>query len=239
MKAHTLQGSTRDITGRKVKTLRKAGSVPATIYGKKITSESISVSLPAFQKVYASAGETGLIELTVDKTAHPVLIHTVQTDPVDGRILHVEFYQVDLKVNVRTKVPLELVGQSPAVEEKKGVLLSLLTEVEVEALPAELPEKIDVDVSGLLDVDHEIKVSQLKTPPGVTILTDQEVGVVKVDALVSKEAEAQAAEEEAKAAEGAEAETSAKEGAVEEGKEKSDEKQADTTSEKPDNTTKT
>ncbi len=212
MKAHTLNGKKRESLGRKVKHLRMAGELPATVYGKKLTSFSVSVATADFKKVFQEAGETGLIELSVGAETHPVLIHNVQIDPVDERLLHVEFYQVDLKEKVKTKVPLVTVGESPAVAERKGVLLSLLTEIEVEALPTDLPEHIDVDVSSLSEVGQEVTVSQLSIPSGVEILTDKEVALVKVDALVSKEAEAQAAAE-AEAAAAAEAEVAPAAGA--------------------------
>ena len=192
MKQHTIQGKKRNLIGRKVKQLRAQGNIPGTVYGKKESSMSVMVATSDFQRVFKEAGETGLVELVVDGLTHPVLIHNVQRDPVSNAVLHIEFYQVDLKEKVKTKVPLFVVGESPAVSERKGVILSLLTEIEVEALPTDLPEKIDVDVSGLTDIDWEVKVSQLHAPSGVSILTDQTVGVVKVAALVSKEAEAQA-----------------------------------------------
>lgn len=203
MKAHTLQGKKRDLTGRKVKQLRREGVVPATVYGKKLTSTSVAVTTADFQKVYDAAGETGLVELHIGDSVHPVLIHNVQIDPVNESVLHVEFYQVDLKEKVKTKVPLVVVGESPAVSERRGVVLTLLTEVEVEALPTDLPEKIEVDVAKLTDVDQEVKVSELKIPTGVTVITDSGLGVVKIGALVSKEAEAQAAADAAASAEAA------------------------------------
>lgn len=205
MKKYTLQGQKRELVGRKVKNLRAKGIVPATVYGKKIASESIAINASEFLKMYALAGETGLVELSVGSKVSPVLVHTVQKHAVTSELLHVEFYQVDLKEKVHTKVPVVLVGDSVAVAEKKGVLLTISTEVEVEALPAELPEKIEVDVTGLAEVDQELKVSDLKVSGGVTILTEPDVIVVKVGALVSKAAEEQAAAEEA-AAESATAE---------------------------------
>jgi len=129
-------------------------------------------------------------------------------------LLHIEFYHVDLKEKVHTKVPLVQIGESAAVTEKKGVLLTISSEVEVEALPAELPEKIEVDVTGLSDVDQELKVSDLKIPHGVTMLSDADVIVVKVAALVTKAAEEQAAAETA-AAESATAEGAATDAAAE------------------------
>lgn len=232
MKKHILLGKKREDSGRKVKHLRAGGVLPATVYGKKVTSFSVTVQTSEFKKIYHEAGETGLVELTIDKDIHPVLIHNVQIDPVDESLLHVEFYQVDLKVKVKTKVPLQIVGESPAVTERKGVILSLLTEIEVEALPTDLPEHIEVDVTSLAEVGQEITVSQLAVPSEVTILTDLEVSVVKIDALVSKEAEAQAAADAAAAAAATAevAEAPATEGAATEVK--TDEKPADKTTEK-------
>jgi large subunit ribosomal protein L25 len=201
MKKHSLKGEKRELVGRKVKKLRAQNALPATVYGKDVESVSVTVPTDAFALVYKEAGETGLIELSVGESVKPVLIHNVQIDPVTERLLHVEFYQVNLKQKVHTKVPLLLVGTSAAVTERRGVLLQLLNDVEVEALPTELPEKIEVDISGLADVDQEVKVSDLVMPHGVAVLTDGVVGVAKIGALVSKEAEQQAAAEEAAAAE--------------------------------------
>lgn len=230
MKKYTLNGQARDLVGRKVKNLRMKGVMPATVYGKKMASQTISVAASDFTKVHAAAGETGLIELTVGGSVSPVLIHNVQRNAINGDVLHVEFYHVDLKEKVHTKVPLVHAGESPVVNEKKGVILTLLSEVEVEALPTDLPEKIEVDVSTLTEVDQELKVSDLKVPAGVTLLTDATVGVVKVGALVSREAEEQAAAEAVaattEAAEGAEAAA----GAAEKSGDKAEESAGDTAS---------
>ena len=136
----------------------------------------------------------------------PVLVHTLQKDPVSNQLLHIEFHQVDLKEKVHAKVPIELMGDAPAVIGKLGVLLTLLDEVDVEALPMDLPEKLTVDVSILKEVNQEVMVGELTIPTGVTILTDKDQSVVRVGALISKEAEAEAAAEAvAKAAAAAEA----------------------------------
>lgn len=200
MKKYTLKAQTRDIVGRKVKQLRRQGLLPATVYGKKVTSVSVAVKTDEFEKTYQAAGETGLVDLVLDKNIRPVLIHHVQNEPVTGEPLHIEFFQVDLKEAVRTNVPLVFIGEAPAVAQKQGVLLTVLDEVEVEALPTQLPEKITVDVSLLAQVNQELKVSDLKLPSGVTLLTGVDLTVVKIGALVSKEAEAEAAAETAVAA---------------------------------------
>ncbi|MBI3955733.1 50S ribosomal protein L25 [Candidatus Gottesmanbacteria bacterium] len=203
MKKHSLTATKRDLLGRKVKKLRAAGQIPATVYGKKVKSVSVAVAADAFGKTYGEAGETGLVELSLNGSVRPVLVHHVQKHPVTGAVLHVEFHQVDLKQKVHANVPLVLVGDSPAVAEKKGVLLTILDEIEVEALPTDLVDKIEVDVSMLSEVNQEVKVKDLKVPSGLTVLSDAELTVVKVGSLISREAEAEAAAEAAKVAEAA------------------------------------
>ncbi len=200
MKKHLLSADGRKLVGRKVKQLRKQGMLPATVYGKNVKSTSITVKTKDFEKIYKAAGETGLIDLTLDKGVLPVLIHHIQVDPVTSELLHVEFHQVDLKEKVTANVPLVMKGESPAVAQKLGVVLFVLDEVEIEALPTELPEHIFVDISGLKEVNAELKISDLKMPTGVILHTDPSLTVVKIAALVSKEAEVQVAAEEAAAA---------------------------------------
>lgn len=207
MKKHTLQATKRDVKKNKPANLRRDGLIPATVYGKQVTSESLSLKLADFARVYGEARETGLVELMIDGDMKPVLIHHVQKNPVHDTVLHVEFHQVDLKEKVHANVPLVLVGESPAVAQKTGVVLSLVSEVEVEALPTDLPEKLDVDVSVLSEVGQELKVSDIKAQANVTILTDAALIVVKVGELVSKAAEEQAV------ADAAAAESAAAEGA--------------------------
>lgn len=195
-----LNAKKRTIFGRKVKRLRKQGTLPANIYGGQIKSLPVEVSLKEFQKVYQEVGETRIVDLSLASKLRSVLIHNVQLNPLTRMPLHADFYQVNLKQKVKTKVPIELIGESPAVAEKTGLLLQTLNEVEIEALPTDLPKKISLDVSGLSQIDQELKISDLKVPKGVTILTDSNLDVVKVGELVSKEAEEIAREEEAAAA---------------------------------------
>lgn len=194
-----LKAGKRTVTGRKVKKLRAQGQVPANIYGKHIKSEAVELAIKDFTSVFAKAGATGLIELSLGSETRPVLIHKVQYHPTSNEPLHVDFYQVNLKEKVTAKVPLILTGEAPAVKDKVGVLLHTLSVVEVEALPTDLPDKIEVDVSGLKVLQDHIKVGDLKVNTGVSILSDKELEVVTVAPLVSKEAE-KLAKEEAEAA---------------------------------------
>lgn len=200
MEKAVLKATKRTVTGRKVKALRKKGLLPANVYGKKVTSCAIELPLTEFSHVYTRVHETGLIDLTVDGEKKPVLIHHVQYDPVIHTPLHVDFFQVDLKEKVTAKIPVELTGEAQAVKDKVGVLLTLLTEIEIEALPGDLPEKISVPVEKLAVIDEAVRVCDLTIASGVKVLTDPASEIVKVAPLVSKEAEAMAKEEAEKAA---------------------------------------
>lgn len=195
-----LKVAKRTVLGRKVKKLRKDEIIPANVYGKKVKSLAVQVVEKELAPVFAKAGETGLIELDVEGERRPVLIHNVQYHPVTQQPIHIDFYQVDLKEKVVAKVPLQVVSEAPAVKDKLGVILNILSEVEVEALPADLPEKIEVDVKNLTTVGQTIKVADLKVSDKVKILTDNNLEIVKIAPLVSKEAEALTKEQEAAAA---------------------------------------
>lgn len=200
MKEQLLQAESRLVTGHQVKKLRAGGKVPASVYGRNVKSVSLTLEVKRFLELYAKSGETGVIDLVVGEEKRPVLVHYVQRHPVDGHILHVEFLQVDLKQKVKARVPVVLDGQSPVVTNREGVLLTLLDEIEVEALPKELPEKIHVDLAPLAAVGHEVKVSDLSIPTGVEVLTDADTVVVRIGALITREAEKEAAVEAAAAA---------------------------------------
>lgn len=209
MKAITLEAQVRQETGKKVKKLREKGVLPATVFGHNVKSVSLSVNAKDFDKVYRQAGETGLVELKYGKDTQHTLIVDVQTHPLTRQILHIQFHAVSLTEKIKANVPLELVGESPAVVNNIGLLLQTLNEVEVEALPTDLPEKIEVSTVSLAEVDQQIVVSQLSIPKGVELLTGPEEVVVKVVPLVSEEAQKEAEEAAAKAAAEAAAEAGA------------------------------
>lgn len=210
MKRLSLEVAARKVLGKDVKKLRREGILPANIYGKDVNSESVQVPLKEFETVFKEAGETGLVDLKLDSKVTPVLIHNLQTDYL-GKPLHADFYVVNLKEKVKATVPLELVGEPKAVTDKIGLLMSLLSEVEVEALPESLPEKLELNVEHLAAIDEQATIADIKAPEGVTILNEANQPVAKIGELISKEAQEQAAEEAA-AAEAAKAETAAAEG---------------------------
>jgi large subunit ribosomal protein L25 len=179
----------RKITGRKVKVLRREGILPANIYGKDIKSLAVQLNLKSFLPVFKEVGETGLVELKIagETKTRPILIHNVQVNPLSDQPIHVDFYQVDLKKKVTTEVPIELVSEAPAVTQKIGILIQPLTEVEVEALPTELPDKFEVDISSLKKIDNAVTVADLKIPEGVKILTSQNEILAKIEPPAKEE----------------------------------------------------
>lgn len=229
MEKISLQADDRQVLGKKVKNLRKNGKLPAHVFGKKIDTEHVSVDTREFTRVYLSAGETGLVDLKVGaKKVKPVLIREVQYDPVSLKPLHVDFYQVNLLEKVKVPVPVVLIGEQPEkVHLGEAIVLQTISEVEVEALPTDLIEKIEVDISILKEIDDAITVATLNYDHSkITVLVEPEEVVVKLAPAVSEQMEALLAEQEAEAAaavvpeEGAEAEVKEGEEVAEESQEK-------------------
>ncbi len=204
MKRFKLNAEPRSVIGKKVKKLRREGILPANVYGKEIKSVALQLPQTEFDKVFDEAGQTGVIDLKYGDQEIPVLVHNIHTD-YRNRVLHADFYKVNLKEKVHAQIPLEFVGEAKAVAEEIGLLMEITTEVEVEALPTELPEKIEVNVENLAQVDDQITVGDLPKLDGVEVLNDPNQVIIKVGELVSEEAQKQA-EEEAAAAEAASAE---------------------------------
>lgn len=209
MQKHTLRVEKRDLLGKKVKKLRKEGILPGNVFGKDFASVSVQMPTKNFLTLFGEAGHSGLVEVKVDSQTIPTLIHEVTYDYITQEPLHVDFYKVNLKEKVKANVPVVLVGEPHAVTEKLGLLMQNLHEVEVEALPTDLPENVEVDVTHLDQVGDGIKVADMKVGTDVIVLNDPEQEVARIAELVSREAEEQAAEEQAaaEAAEGAETPT--------------------------------
>lgn len=214
MSTQKLSATDRIIVGRKVKSLRREGLIPANVFGKDVKSYAVSVSNDAFRKVYEEAGETGIIELEVGKKANPVLISNVQTHPVTGETLHIDFRQVDLKKKITATVPVEIIGESPAEKSGLGTVVQQTSELDVEALPTDLPEKFEVDVTILTEVDAAIYVKDLKYDKSkVEIDAEEDQIIAKVEPpqeekeVVPAPAEGEGASEEAPAEEATEEKT--------------------------------
>ncbi len=183
-----LAATTRSELGKQVKKLRVTGKVPAIVYGHGSTPEPITLDSQVVEKVYSHAGSNKIVELKVsDAKAQNVLFYDVQHDSRTGAITHADLYRVRMDEKIRTEVPLHYVGESTAVYQLEGTLLKNLETIEIEALPADLPESIEVDISILDDFEKTIHVRDLIIPSGVTLLTEEEELVAKVEEPRSEE----------------------------------------------------
>jgi large subunit ribosomal protein L25 len=147
--------------------LRKVGEVPAVFYGMKNATTPISISNIEFKKVWHKAGESSAVELTVDGKKIDVLIHDVQTHPVNDEPIHVDFLAIDMNKKITVNIPIEFIGVSPAVKSGTGNLVKIMHEVEVEALPKDLPQNLVVDISSLVDTTSSLTIADIKLPQGV------------------------------------------------------------------------
>jgi large subunit ribosomal protein L25 len=189
LEAKVLEASTRDRLGKQVKQIRRQGQLPAILYGSGIEPVALKLDARATAKVMAGITGSTLIDLNVGGDTHKVIIRDVQRDPITRSMLHVDFLKVAMDVAIRTEVPLELVGTAPAVKEQGGVLVAGINEVEVEALPGDLPDRITVDLSVLAQIDESITVSDLAVPPGVRILNDPTDTIAHVIYMAEEEEE--------------------------------------------------
>jgi large subunit ribosomal protein L25 len=174
----------RSILGKKVKTLRREGITPANIYGHGIPSQAVQVLTPDLTRTIRVAGRNTMLQLHVEgeKERRPVFMRTVQRNPITDEFLHVDFYQVSLKEKIRIEVPLVIVGEAPAVSEYQGILLQSVNVVTMEGLPGDLPPLLEVDVSGLEEIDDAVHLKDLEVSPDVTVLAEPELVVAKVAA---------------------------------------------------------
>lgn len=170
----TLSAKLRKISGKKVKVLREKDVLPAVLYGPKIKPQSLEIDLKKFEKVYEAAGESSLISLEIDGKKALVLIHEVARDPLAGKPIHVDFYQPRLEEEVEVTVPIVFEGEALAVKDLGGTLVKNTSEIEVKALPQNLPHEIRVDVSQLKTFEDNILIKDLKLPEEVKILKESE-----------------------------------------------------------------
>ncbi len=177
---HSLNIKTREILGSKVQTLRRSGLTPSNIYGKGLKSVAVMADSKELLKIFNEVGESALVEVNLDdKEKYPVLFKNPAFDAVAGDLMHVDMYKVDMKQKITTTIPLHLVGEAPAV--KQGLLLMEVTmEIEIECLPSQLPESIEVDLGKLEKVDDMITVANLNLGKDIEIMTEADAVIVKV-----------------------------------------------------------
>lgn len=170
----------REILGKKVKSLRERGLIPAELYGHNTENIHLAVPLKNFVKIFEEAGTSAIINLLVNGEKYPVLIYDYQKNYLTGEFTHVDFYRIRMDEKIQAKIPLEFVGEPPAVKEKGGILNKSMFEIEIEALPANLPPQLIVDLTQLTELDQSIYVKDLKIPAGVEVLVDPETVIATI-----------------------------------------------------------
>lgn len=220
METITLTAKKRNELGKKTKALRNQGFIPAIIYGYKTNNTPLTVSKKDFHEVFGKAGTSTIVDLKIDQDPiQKVLIHDPQVDPINNEPIHIDFYKVRMDQKIRTEIPLIFTGESIAVKELEGSLVTNKDSVEIECLPGDLIQEIKVDISPLKTFEDAIHVSDLEVPQTVTILNDPEETVALVEEPRSEEElaeleeavseDVEAVEVEGKKEEGAEGEEAA------------------------------
>ncbi|MDO8529255.1 MAG: 50S ribosomal protein L25 [bacterium] len=183
-----LKSKIRKEVGKSLGSFRKKGLIPAVIYGRKIKSQNLWVNYLDFKKAFEKAGESTVIEIEIEggnKTN--ALIHDLQLDPLTDKFSHIDFFQVRMDEKIETNIPLEFIGESPAVKEASGILVKSLDEIRISCLPADLPAKIIVDISRIKTFDDHIKIKDLGISDKVKVLDDLEMVVASVSPPRSEE----------------------------------------------------
>lgn len=207
----------RTVLGKKVRFLRKEGNIPVHLFGHNIESLSLQTDLIQLKQVLSKAGRTRLVNLKLAQSEKPrvVMVREVQKNPITGDVLHVDLYEVSMTEKIRVEVPIVLIGEAPALRVKENMMMQDLSTLNIECLPDKIPDKVDVDLSVLAELDQAIRVKDIVLKD-VSILNEPELVVAKISLrpVEKVEEEKPVVEEAVAAAEGAPAEAGA-EGAAE------------------------
>ncbi len=195
MEKVVLQAEHRTVTGKQVKALRRLGKLPAVIYGHNFEATPITLDLKETTKVLSGITSSSLISIALDGKEHATLVRDRQRDFIRNRLIHLDFQVVSLTEKIRAKVSVELTGLSPAVKDFNGVVVTGLTELEIECLPQNLPEHLLVDVSSLAKIGDSIFVRDISFDKSVDVLQGPDEMIVLVTASREVEEEAPVVEE--------------------------------------------
>lgn len=205
MQTIPLSAAPRDAKA-KANVLRKSGNVPCILYGNNVENTMLMCEEVSLKKAYIKAGENTLVELDTGSKKVPVLFHHVDLDPVSDRFIHADFYAVDMTKELEAPVPVRTTGESLAVKDLGGILVTPVETVTVKCLPSDLPKELVLDISKLAELHSVVTIADLEIPKGVTVLDDAETVLATVQEMRKEEEVAPApaaAAEGAPAAEGA------------------------------------
>ncbi len=213
----TLQASSRDVSGKKTRFLRRQGITPTHLFGRDIKSLTLQCDTDALKQLIAQAGRTRPVSLKIDdeKGRRSVFVREIQRDVITRQLLHVDFYQVKKGEKITVDVPIVFAGEAPALKAKGRMLAHSITSLNLECLPDNVPPQIEIDLSSLEELGQAIYVKDIILDPEITVHADPEQLVVKISEAIVKEVEeevpVEAEEEEAEVTGEAEAETEAPE----------------------------
>lgn len=180
MEEIVIQAEHRKVIGKKVSRLRREGKLPAIIYGRGVESIPIFLEGRMVNQVLPRVTSSSLIVLDLEGERHMALVRDRQREPVTGEILHVDFLEVSMTEKITTMVNLDLVGVAPAMKEYGGIIVTQQEQLEIECLPEDLIDTIQVDISGLMEIGDAIYVRDIPSPPNVEVLTSLDELVVIV-----------------------------------------------------------
>jgi large subunit ribosomal protein L25 len=182
MEQYELTAAPRQVIGKQVKALRRAGQVPAILYGRNVEPMALQLEVRSLSRVLSRVGQSRLIKLNVQGQPEPhmALARAIHREPITGSLYHVDFLAVSMTEKIKVQVQVILVGESPAVQRGEGVLVHALNSIEIQCLPGDLMDAIRVDVSTLDKVDAQIIVKDLKVSEGIEILAELDEMVVRV-----------------------------------------------------------
>lgn len=170
---NTLTAKSRTITGKKVKQLRRLGQIPAAVYGHDRQSQAISMQRSDYEQIFSDAGTSTLVDLVIDGTQPvKVLLHEPQIHPVTGALVHADLYVVKMTEKLQTEIPLEFVGESPAVIDLEGTLNIVLDTLTVQCFPDKLVPVIEVSIANLKTLEDIIRLEDIKLPDGIEVLAE-------------------------------------------------------------------
>lgn len=181
-----LNATKREVVGGGLNNLRKSGFVPAVLYGKGLDSIPLQIPVKDFRKAFESAGESTLIFINVDGKSYPTIIHDIAKDAISDNVLHADFYKVNLDEKIKAKVEVVFQGESPAVRDLGGIFVRNINELEIEALPQDLPHEVSIDISSLKNVGDQILIKDLKLGDKLKVMAEAEEIIATVQEPMSE-----------------------------------------------------
>ena len=178
MEKYEIEAQEREVIGKKVKALRREGKMPAIIYGSGIDPMPITLNTKDVRQILSVIGANTLVTIKIGKKEHLVLVRDIQREVIQRDLLHMDFQEVSLDERITSTVPILLVGEAPVIKDFEALLITNTEEIQIEAKAKDLPDTINVDISGLMEIGDNILIKDLVISGDVTVLEDPEDVVV-------------------------------------------------------------